>query len=100
MNDGMKPGLLTMIVCFLAVLAIGVGCLHRCQNSACKQRGAAYRARVEKLKRDAHEQLKAGTKKDAVIRVFKENGIPVKFSLRRGKWHDLHVRMRPAGLWI
>jgi hypothetical protein len=50
------------------------------QNAGCKQRGAAYTGRVEKLKREAHEKLKIGTKKDGVIRFFKENGIPVTFS--------------------
>jgi hypothetical protein len=63
----------------MIVLVIGsVGC--KSPDAACKQRGDAYYARVEALKRDAHEKLKIGTKKDAVIRFFTENGIPVTFS--------------------
>jgi len=62
----------------LIILLIGqAGC--RYQNAACKQRGAAYDARVETLDREAHDKLTIGTKKDAVIRFFTENGIPVTF---------------------
>ena len=53
--------------------------LHPYHSAACEQRGAAYAARVENLKRDAHEKLKIGTKKDALIRFFAENGIPLTF---------------------
>jgi hypothetical protein len=35
---------------------------------------------VETLKREVHEKLKIGAKKDAVIRFFAENGIPLSFS--------------------
>jgi hypothetical protein len=70
-----------LIVCFIIVLLVSeVGCLYRYQNSACKQRGATYNARVEKLRRDAHDSLKIGTKKDDVVRFFVENGIPVAFA--------------------
>ena len=64
----------------VALLVTPVGCLSRHHNAACMQRGAAYGARVETLKRDAHEKLKIGTNKDAVIRFFAENGIPITFS--------------------
>jgi len=63
----------------IALSISSVGCLYRYHSATCKQRGAAYSARVEKLKRDAHEKLKIGTKKDAVIRFFAENDIPVTF---------------------
>ena len=77
----MKKASLPATVAFLiAVLVLSVGCLHRYHNAACTQRGAAYSAKVETLKREAHEKLKIGTKKDAVIRFFAENGIPVTFS--------------------
>ena len=70
-----------MIVLVVVAMPISAGSfLYRHQNAACKQRGAAYDARVEKLKRDAQEKLKVGTKKDVVIRFFKENGIPVTFT--------------------
>jgi hypothetical protein len=81
----------------MIVLVIGsVGC--KSPDAACKQRGDAYYARVEALKRDAHEKLKIGTKKDAVIRFFTENGIPVTFS--RDGWNNLHDRVLPVGLRI
>lgn len=46
---------------------------------ACKQREAAYQARVKSLERAALEQLKIGTKKEAVIRFFAENKFPITF---------------------
>jgi len=55
------------------------GCLYRYHNAACTQRGTALQARVERLKRDAHEQLPIGTKKDAVKHFFQANEIPVIF---------------------
>ena len=63
----------------IALSISSVGCLYRYHSTACKQRGAQYAARVEKLKKDAHETLKIGTKKQDVIRFFKENGLPVDF---------------------
>jgi hypothetical protein len=63
----------------IALSISSVGCLYRYHSVTCKQRGAAYSARVETLRRDANEKLKVGTKKDAVIRFFAENGIPVTF---------------------
>src|SRR5260370_5680321 len=62
----------------LAIVSMQTSC-YRYQSAACKQRGAAYAARVEKLRRDAHEKLIIGTKRDAVIHFFDENGIPVSF---------------------
>lgn len=62
------------------LLINSVGCLYRYHSAACKQRGDAYSARVETLKREAHEKLRIGTKKDAVVRFFAENGIPVTFN--------------------
>jgi hypothetical protein len=51
----------------------------RYRTAACKQREAALSTRVETLRRDARERLRVGTRKDAVIRFFAENGIPVEF---------------------
>src|ERR1017187_6107586 len=77
----MKRELLPSAVAAVIVLLISsVGCLYRYHSAACKQRGAAYSARVDTLKREAHEKLTIGTKKDAVVRFFAENGIPVTFS--------------------
>jgi hypothetical protein len=65
----------------LIVASVLTSCFpfYRYQSAACKQRGAAYEARVEKLRRDAREKLIIGAKKDVVIRFFAENGIPVSF---------------------
>lgn len=64
----------------LALVLAGCSPFHRYQSAACKQRGAAYDARVEALKRHAHERLGIGTKQEAVIRFFAENGIPATFA--------------------
>lgn len=80
MDNGCMSGrfLRAGVAVFLAMSVSAVSLAH--QNASCKQRGATYRARVEKLKREAHEKLKIGTKKDAAIRFFQENGVPVTFS--------------------
>jgi hypothetical protein len=64
----------------ISLLITSVGCLYRYHSATRKQRGDAYRAKVETLKREAHERLRIGTKKDDVIHFFAENGIPVAFS--------------------
>lgn len=71
-----------VVICFLAAIAIvsSVGCLYRYHNAACKQRGVALSTRIEKLKQDAHEQLKVGTKKEAVIQFFEAHEIPFTFT--------------------
>jgi hypothetical protein len=77
----MKRKLLPAPIALVILLLISsVGCLYRYHSAACKQRGAEYNARVETLKREAHEKLKIGTKKDTVVRFFAENGIPVTLS--------------------
>jgi hypothetical protein len=76
----MKPILLPITVSLAVLLTASSGCLYRYQNANCKKRGAAYKAKAEKLERDAHEKLVIGTKKDMVIRFFQENGIPVTFT--------------------
>jgi hypothetical protein len=52
---------------------------HPHQDKECIERGKAYDARVEKLKRDAGEILKVGTKKDVVVRFFQDHEIPPEF---------------------
>jgi len=64
----------------IVLLVNSVGCLYRYHSASCKQREAALSARTETLKREAHEKLRIGTKKDAVIRFFAETGIPVTFT--------------------
>jgi len=77
----MKRGPLPATAGLALVLMVNSGgCLYRYHDAACKQRGAALSASVEELKKEAHEKLKVGTKKDDVVRFFKENGIPVTYS--------------------
>ena len=78
----MKPALILAAFIFTVVLALIflqlIG-LHAFHSAACKQRGAAYAARVKKLEQDAHDHLKIGTKKEGLVRFFQDNGIPVTF---------------------
>lgn len=79
----MKPALIIALFILTALLGLTslqlVG-LHAFRSATCKQRGAAHAARVEKLKHDAHENLKVGTKKESVLKFFRENGLPVEFA--------------------
>jgi len=54
--------------------------LHKYETPECKQRGAALAARLDKLKQDAREDLKIGTKKDEAIRFFSGHELRVRFS--------------------
>jgi hypothetical protein len=67
------------VVLVVPVVMVLVSCDARYHSTACKQRGVAYAARVEKLKKDAHQNLKIGAKKEDVTRFFAENGIPLSF---------------------
>jgi hypothetical protein len=64
----------------LILVAVLVSCngsvLYRYHSKACKQRGAAYQAKAEKLKSDAHEKLRLGTKKEDVIRSSRRTDCP------------------------
>jgi hypothetical protein len=73
-------GIVLGVVILAAVLVVMSFPFYRYQSAACKQRGAAYSARVEKLKSDALERLRIGTTREAVVRFFAENGIPVTFA--------------------
>lgn len=42
----------------------------------CEKRNAAFNRRIEDIKRDAHEQLKIGTKRADVARFYSEHEIP------------------------
>src|SRR5262249_28279697 len=75
----MKRKLAVALALAPVLLACSACVFYRYQSPACKKRGAAYAARVEKLKRDAHNNLRIGTKKEDVISFFQENGIPVTF---------------------
>ena len=80
-NCRMRRRILAATVWLVLVLLMSsVGCLYRYHSASCKQRGAVFNARVEALKREAHEKLKIGTTKDAIVHFFTDNGIPVTFS--------------------
>jgi hypothetical protein len=64
---------------FIALIVVVALCwigltLHR-RSIACKQRRLALIQRLETLKRDVHDTLKTGTKKDDVLRFFAERNI-------------------------
>src|SRR6266853_2993959 len=69
----------TFALLTLAILAWGYSqfgwTFYRYHSTACQQRGKAYEARIETLKRDARESLRIGTSKEDVMRFFKENGL-------------------------
>ena len=67
------------IALVFVLLINSVGCLRNHRNSICMQREDASNLRVETLKREAHEALKIGTTKEAVIRFFAKRAIPVTF---------------------
>lgn len=71
-----------VLIAFAAMTLLNFwGCLlSRHPNAACKLRERSYQERAEKLKADAHTALAVGTRKDAVVRFFEENGLPVTFT--------------------
>lgn len=79
----MKKRILILLFAVIALAVLGFAYLqygwvfYRYHSAACKERGKAYAARVEKLKQHAHERLRIGTPKDDIIRFFHENGLPV-----------------------
>src|SRR5215472_8315511 len=63
------------IVSVAAALAfVASGCAG--MKLHCRQRNADLTRRIENIKRDAHEQLKIGTKKADVARFYTEHQIP------------------------
>jgi len=83
----------------LIVASVLTSCFpfYRYQSAACKQQGDAFDARVEKLRRDAREKLIIGAKKDAVIRFFAENGMPVSFAAGEATGTVSTTGCAPAG---
>ena len=83
----------------LLFVCVQSGCFpfYRYQSAACKQRGAAYGARLEKLRQEAPAKLSLGTRKDAVIRFFEANGIPVTFQRGEATGMLNTVGCAPAG---
>lgn len=78
MNTLTKSITVAAIVVATGVSWIGLKQHHRRQAYlACIKRDEAFTQRVESIKRDAHEQLKIGTKKEEISRFFTEHGIPI-----------------------
>ena len=67
-------------VAIFAVLAIvGVSWFGLRQYN-CQQRNAAFRRQIETIKRDAHAQIKVGTKKPDIAQFFVKHNIPFSIS--------------------
>lgn len=60
------------------LLSLG-SCVPHYHPAGCEKVTDVATAREEALKREARESLKIGTKKDAVIRFFESQKIPVRF---------------------
>lgn len=84
----MTKRILIAIVAVIVLAVLGFAYLqygwifYRYHSAACKERGKAYAATVEKLKRDARERLRIGTRKPEVMKFYQENGLPVSFDGR------------------
>jgi hypothetical protein len=75
--------ILAVLIVVATLLALGYHrygwMFYKYESAACKAQGKAYGERIQKLKRDARDRLGAGAKREEVIRVFQENGLPVSF---------------------
>lgn len=65
-----------MIALALAIVLAGVLGGFGSKQYRCKRRDAEGSRRIEIVERDVREQLKVGTKKDAVARFYKEHEMP------------------------
>jgi len=63
----------------IALLLSLASCVPHYHPAGCEKVADVATAREEALKREARESLKIGTKKDAVIRFFESQKIPVRF---------------------
>jgi hypothetical protein len=72
---------------------------YRYQSADCKKRGEAIRTRVETLKHDARTALRIGTRREDVIRFFRDNGLPVSFDTVTSQYEGtIHTKgCAPAG---
>ena len=60
----------------LVIVLAGVAGWFATKQYRCKRRNAEFSRRIEIVEKDAREQIKVGTKKDAVARFYKEHEIP------------------------
>jgi hypothetical protein len=72
-----KIALVVVVLALASLCWFGLGQYRA--RMACKQRGAALVVRTEDIKRDAHNELAIGVKKDDVIRFFTDHNISVHF---------------------
>lgn len=73
------------MLAILVVAAIGYFGFGSARSQwLCKQRKAAFDARVQQLKHDSASELGVGSKKERVVRFFQQNGIVPSFE----KFHD------------
>jgi hypothetical protein len=87
-----RAWLIVLVVSVVLIAALcWYGISHYRADTDCRNRGTAFDAKVEALRRDAHENLKVGTKQAGIVRFFSRNHIPLSFleSLATG---DIHVR--------
>ena len=71
-----EPRSFAIVTALLLSLA---SCVPHYHPAGCEKVTAVATAREETLQREARESLKIGTKKDAVIRFFESQKIPVRF---------------------
>jgi hypothetical protein len=72
-----------ILLCIAALLSVGL-IAYRVD---CQRHEAAFQARFQQLSRDAHEKLKLGTPKEAVLQFFSENHLQTRSDqLRAWAW--------------
>jgi len=82
----------------VVLLLSSVCCVPHYHPAGCEKVAYATTARVDALKREARESLKIGTKKDAVIRFFESQSIPVAFHRDQASGTiDIHGGCAPKG---
>lgn len=74
----------------IALLLTFASCVPHYHPAGCEKVTDVATAREEALKREALESLKIGTKKDAVIRFFESQKIPVRFD-RNEAIGEIHI---------
>jgi hypothetical protein len=68
-----KRSRVTVVAAIIAFVGLS---LFGLKQYRCKQRDRAFAAQIERIKQDAHEGLKIGTKKAEVAQFFADHSIP------------------------
>jgi len=74
-----KHYIIILAVLLVVASAIWFGLREYREHVLCATRNAAFREQVEKLKNDAHDQLRIGTSKAQVVRFFEQHQMRVTF---------------------